>query len=418
MQETVTEASGLKPKPVRRILWFWSILLCLLVVGSYFFLNRGGKTQPQTATAPGQKGAAPGMQATPVLAVPAGKGDMGVYLTGLGNVTPLNTVTVKSRVDGQLMEVHYREGQNVRKGDLLAVIDPRPFQVQLTQAEGQMARDRELLNNARLDLRRFKELWDQDSIARQQYDTQEALVRQLEGAVKVDQGQIDSARLQLAYSRITSPISGRVGLRLMDAGNIVHANDPGGLVVITQVQPITVVFPIPEDSLPPLLARLRKGARLTVEALDREEKQKLATGTLLTVDNQIDPTTGTVKLKAAFPNTGNELFPNQFVNARLLLETRHDMVIIPSAAIQRGPQGTFVYVVKADKTVGLRPVTIGVSEGGDTSVTKGLEAGELVVADGAERLREGSRVEPKGPGGPKGTDEANKQDRGAPKRPY
>src|SRR6185369_8259553 len=348
--------SGSKPPIRRNFKWlrFCLILLCLLAVGIYFYLDRRGNTQPQTVTKPGQKGAAPGTQATPVLAVPAGKGDMGVYLTGLGSVTPLNTVTVKSRVDGQLMEVHYREGQNVSKGDLLAVIDPRPFQVQLTQAEGQMARDRELLNNARLDLRRFKELWDQDSIARQQYDTQEAQVRQLEGAVKVDQGQIDSARLQLTYSRITAPISGRVGLRLMDAGNIVHANDPGGLLVITQVQPITVVFPIPEDSLPPLLAQL----------------------------------------KAAFPNTGNELFPNQFVNARLLLETRHDTVIVPSAAIQRGPQGTFVYVVKADKTVELRPVTIGVSQGSDTSVTKGLEPGELVVADGAERLREGSRVEP------------------------
>jgi len=418
MQETATEASGSKPKPLRRILWFWSILLCLLVVGAYFFLNRGGKTPPQTAAKPGQKGAASGAQATPVLAVPAGKGDMGVYLTGLGNVTPLNTVTVKSRVDGQLMEVHYREGQNVRKGDLLAVIDPRPFQVQLTQAEGQMARDREQLNNARLDLRRFKELWEQDSIARQQYETQEALVRQLEGSVKVDQGQIDSARLQLAYSRITAPISGRVGLRLTDAGNIVHANDPGGLVMITQVQPITVVFPIPEDSLPPLQARLKKGASLTVEALDREQKQKLATGTLLTVDNQIDPTTGTVKLKAVFPNSGNELFPNQFVNAPLLLETRHDTVIVPSAAIQRGPQGTFVYVVSADKTVSLRPVTIGVSQGSDTSVTKGLEPGELVVADGPEQLREGSSGQLKEPGGHKGKGEVLKQDSGATKRPY
>jgi multidrug efflux system membrane fusion protein len=411
MQETVTESSGSEPQPVRRTfkrLWFWFILLCLLFVGTYFFLNRGGKAQPQAVAKPGQKGTATGTQATPVLAVPASKGDMGVYLTGLGNVTPLNTVTVKSRVDGQLMEVHYREGQNVRKGDLLAVIDPRPFQVQLAQAEGQMARDRELLNNARLDLRRFKELWDQDSISRQQYDTQEALVRQLEGSVKVDQGQIDSARLQLTYSRITAPIGGRVGLRLMDAGNIVHANDPGGLVVITQVQPITVVFPIPEDSLPSLLARVKKGARLTVEAFDREQKQKLASGELLTVDNQIDPTTGTVKLKAVFPNSGNELFPNQFVNARLLVETRHDTVIVPAAAIQRGPQGTFVYVVNADKTVGLRTVTIGVSQGSDTSVTKGLEPGELVVADGAERLREGSKVEPKEPGGPKGPGEARK----------
>src|SRR6185369_1410369 len=238
--------------------WFWAILLCLFAAGGFALWKKQQLPATASVAKPGNK--APSLP-TPVFVVPARKGDMNVYLTGLGSVTPLNTVTVRSRVDGQLMEVHYREGQNISKGSLLATIDPRPFQVQLTQADGQMARDREQLNNARMDLERYRTLWKQDSIPRQQLDTQEALVRQFEGAVKVDQGQIDSARLQLTYSRVTAPISGRIGLRQVDAGNIVHANDPNGLVVITQLQPITVVFPIAEDSLPLLMARLKKGER-------------------------------------------------------------------------------------------------------------------------------------------------------------
>ncbi len=377
--------------------WFVALLLCLLAGGWYLYSL---KAQSQ-AERSNKKVAQP---PTPVVALAARKGDVGVWLTGLGNVTPLNTVTVKSRVDGQLMEVRYLEGQAVVKGELLATIDPRPFQVQLTQAEGQMVRDREQLNNARIDLARYKQLWQEDSIPKQQYDTQEALVRQLEGSVKVDQGQIDNARLQLTYSRITAPVSGRTGLRQVDPGNIVHASDANGLVVITQVQPISVLFPIPEDNLPQVLARIRAGAHLRVDAYDREQKLKLATGTLLTVDNQIDPATGTVKLKALFPNSGNELFPNQFVNASLLVETRRNVVIVPAVAIQRGPQGTFVYVVRPDRTVALRPVGLGVSQGGDVEVTTGLEPGEQVVVDGAERLREGSRVavkEANGTGGVK-----------------
>jgi len=291
------------------------------------------------------------------------------------------------------MEVLYREGQIVSSGQLLARIDPRPFEVQLTQAEGQMARDVAQLKNAQLDLERFQVLWEQDSVAKQQLDTQEALVRQLEGAIKTDQGQIDSAKLQLVYCKITAPISGRVGLRLVDPGNIVHATDTNGLVVITQLQPITVIFPIPEDSLPQVLARLKTGEPLLVEAYDREMRQRLAVGSLLTLDNQIDPTTGTVRLKAIFSNERNELFPNQFVNARLLVEVRRDATVVPSPAIQRGPQGTFVYAVKADRTATVRMVTVSEVQGGEASIKSGLSPGELVVVDGQDRLREGARVD-------------------------
>jgi len=259
-----------------------------------------------------------------------------------------------------------------------------------------MLRDQALLKNAQIDLARYRDLIKQEMIAQQQLDTQEYLVRQYEGVVKTDQGQIDNAKLQLVYSRITAPISGRVGLRLVDPGNIVHATDPNGLVVITQLQPITVVFTIAEDSLPPVMAKLKAGERLPVEAFDREQKHRLATGSLLTVDNQIDPSTGTVKLKAIFPNEDNELFPNQFVNARLRLDVKHGVTIVPTAAVQRGPQGAvFVYVVKADQTVEVRPVTVGVTQGDEASIETGLSPDEVVVVDGTEKLREGSAVDVK-----------------------
>ena len=335
--------------------------------------------------------------AVSVLAVPARQSDFPIYITGLGTVTPLQSVTVRSRVDGELLEVLYKEGQVVKSGQLIARIDPRPFQVQLLQAEGQQARDQELLRNARLDLERYKVLWQQDSIPKQQLDTQQALVRQYEGNVKTDQGLIDSAKLQITYSRITAPIGGRVGLRLVDPGNIVRASDATGLVVITQVEPIAVIFPIPEDNLPPVLARLRAGERPPVEAFDREMKQKLASGSLLTIDNQIDPTTGTVRLKAVFANKKSELFPNQFVNVRLLMNVRKQATVVPASALQRGPKGTFVYVVKADSTAEMRLVALGEIQGGDASIRTGLKPGEMVVIDGSDRIREGAKVEVKAP---------------------
>ena len=366
--------------------WIVLLVVCLLGVGAYVFFI---KAQSRAA----KQGQVPSTPGIPVVAVEAKKAGFNVYITGLGSATPLNTIIVRTRVDGQLMEALFREGQIVSLGELLAKIDPRPFEVQLMQAEGQLARDVAQLKNAQLDLQRFQVLWEQDSISKQQLDTQEALVRQLEGAIKTDQGQIDSAKLNLVYCQITAPISGRVGLRLVDPGNIVHASDVNGLVVITQVQPITVIFPIPEDSLPQVLARLKTGERLPVEAYDREMKQRLAVGSLLTVDNQIDPATGTVRLKAIFSNEKNELFPNQFVNARLLVDVRREATVVPAPALQRGPQGTFVYVVKADRTVSVRPITVAEIQGGEASIKTGLSPGELVVVDGAERLREGTRVE-------------------------
>jgi multidrug efflux system membrane fusion protein len=321
----------------------------------------------------------------------ARKGDMGVYVNRIGSVLPVYTVQVKSRVDGQLMSVNYTEGQMVQAGDSLVEIDPRPYQAQLTQAEGQLARDQALLENARVDLERYQIAYRSNAIPEQQLATQVATVHQYEGAVKLDQGQVDTAKLQIIYSHITAPISGRVGLRLVDPGNIVHATDANPLAVITQLQPITVVFSPAEDELPDIQKQLSQGQTLVVEAYDRAQQQKLATGTLLTMDNQIDPTTGTVKLRALFPNEDNSLFPSQFVNARLLVRTEHGATLVPTAAIQHNAQGAFVYVVQTNQTVAMRTVAAGATDG-NVTVVEGLEPGEVIVADNFNRLQEGMKV--------------------------
>ena len=345
------------------------------------------------ASAPTAKGGDPNARPQPVVAAPARTGTIEVYIDALGTVTPRNMVVVHTRVDGQLMSVAFREGQTVKAGDLLAQIDPRPFEVQLTQANGQMARDQAQLKNAQVDLERYRTLLKQDSISSQQVDTQEALVRQDQGVVESDQGAIDSAKLQLVYSRVIAPITGRVGLRQVDPGNIVHASDSNGLVTITQVQPITVIYPVPEDNVPRIVKRMQGGQDVAVEAYDRGGKTKLATGRLLTMDNQIDTTTGTVKVKAEFPNPDAVLFPNQFVNVRMGVETRQNATLVPTAAIQRGAPGTFVFLVKPDQTVAVTPVKLGAVEGETTEVQSGLQAGNQVVVDGADKLRDGSKVQ-------------------------
>ncbi len=310
----------------------------------------------------------------------------------MGAVTPIYTVMVKSRVDGELIRVLYKEGQSVRRGELLAQIDPRPFEVQLTQAEGQLAKDQSALENARVDLERYQTLVPHNAIPQQQVATQSALVQQLEGAVKVDEGQIAGAKLNIAYCQISAPVTGRVGLRLVDPGNIVHAADQNGLLVITQVQPISVIFTIAEDQVPAVLHKMQAGQRLSVTAYDRDNKTKLAQGTLTTVDNQIDPTTGTLKLRATFDNRDNVLFPNQFVNVRLLVERKHGVTKVPTAAVQRNSTNTYVYLVKSDSTATVRNVVVGTTEGDQTEVSSGLSPGDVVVITGVDKLQEGSKV--------------------------
>jgi len=382
--EHVTE-EGEPPGPHRRrrrrlVLAAGAIALVVVV----FAVWRGRARSP----APRDRAA----RVVSVVTVPARSGDMPVYLDGLGTVTAISTVTVRSRVDGQLVSLGYREGQLVRQGDLLAQIDPRPFQVALQQQEGQYAKDEAALKNARLDLKRYEALIAQDAVPRQQLDTQQATVNQLEATLKTDAAQVANARLNLTYSRITSPITGRVGLRLVDAGNMVHASDPGGLLVITQLQPIAVVFTLPADQLQPVMAGMARGNHLRVEAWDRDRKKMLDVGTLEAVDNQVDETTGTVRLKGVFSNEGYGLFSNQFVNARILVDTLHGSVIIPTAALQRSPQGTYIWVVKPDSSADMRTVEVAHTEGEDTAVQSGVAAGEPVVTDGVDNLQPGAKV--------------------------
>jgi membrane fusion protein, multidrug efflux system len=329
--------------------------------------------------------------AIPVVATQAKLGDLQHYLSAIGTVTPIATVTVQSRVAGQIMAVNFREGQNVKQGQSLVQIDPRPYQVQLEQARGQLAHDEAILRNDMAILSRDRVLYQQNVIAQQTLDTQEAAVRQDQGTLLTDRANVDNAKLQLTYSRITAPISGRIGLRMVDPGNIIQANSTQGIAVITQLQPITAVFSIPEDNLELVLAAMKAGT-VPAAAYDRAFHHQLASGSLLTMDNQIDTNTGTVKLKAEFSNQEQTLFPNQFVNVRMLVQTLHDQVLIPLAAVQRSALGTFVYVVKPDKQVELRKIEEGLTQGETASVKSGLAAGETVVTSGVDRLQQGSLV--------------------------
>ncbi|MFY9742081.1 MAG: MdtA/MuxA family multidrug efflux RND transporter periplasmic adaptor subunit [Candidatus Sulfotelmatobacter sp.] len=322
------------------------------------------------------------------------KQDVPVYLVGLGSVTAFYTANIKSRVDGQIMRVNFQEGQVVKEGDLLIVIDPRPYQVQLEQMQAQLFKDQATLRDAKLNLDRYVTLIPSGSIAQQQVDTQRSLVDQLDGQVRTDQAQIDNAKLQIVYCNITAPFTGRVGLRQVDPGNIVHAADTNPMLILTQLQPIAVIFTLPEDELP-TVAQHMKNSTLRVDAYSRDNQTKLATGKLMTIDNQIDPTTGTAKLKAVFDNKDSQLWPNQFVNADLLLETRKNSTVIPTAAVLRGPQGAYVYTVNSDKTVDARTVDIALSQGTTTVIKSGVAPGEVVVTDGQDKLQTGSSIAPR-----------------------
>jgi multidrug efflux system membrane fusion protein len=368
-------------------------LLALGAAAYYYYWPKSGAGQDTAAPTTGKgKGRGKGFANPNVVGARAQKGNIGVYISGLGAVTPIYTVTVKSRVDGQLMNVMFQEGQLVHQGDLLVEIDPRPYQVALDQAAGQLARDEALLKNSRVDLERYKILLSQQAIPQQQLATQEALVGQYEGTIKTDDANVESAKLNLVYAHITAPITGLIGLRLVDPGNIVHASDANGLLVITQLDPISVIFTTAEDQLPPVLEKLHAGQKLVVEAWDREVKNKLAVGYLQTIDNEIDPTTGTLRLRAVFDNKAGKLFPSQFVNARMLVEEKRGITLLPNAAIQRNTLGTYVWFVKPDRTVTLRTVTIGTTEGDQTQVTSGLEPGDVVVIVGVDKLQDGNRV--------------------------
>lgn len=383
------------PQPARKTRWWlWLLILPLAYLGwetrsrwlpwiETLMVHRSESLTPS------------GPRVVPVVAVEVKQRDLNVYLNGLGTVTAYKTVTLRSRVEGELINVTFDEGQMVKEGDLLAEIDPRPYQVQLDQAQGQLTRDEATLKGAKLTLERYKSLLPSNTVTPQQVDEQEALVKQAEGTIQSDLGIVNNSKLQLSYCRILAPISGRIGLRLVDKGNIVRANDANGLAIITQLQPIAVVFPIPQDEIPRVQKRMREVNHVEVFAFDRSLKQKIAAGKLEAIDNQVDPTTGTLKLKGVFDNEDNALFPNQFVNARLLVDQIKDAVIIPSAAIQRGPDFSFVYVIRDDETVELRKVDLGPTEGAETSIRSGLVPGELVATEGLDKLQPGAKVSTK-----------------------
>lgn len=380
------------------------LVAAILVIAAVFAWRYFNAAQPPAGTAPGAQqaggkagagraaGGRRGAPMSPVQAATATQQTVPRYLSGLGTATAANTVTVTSRVDGQLMAIHFTEGQQVKAGDLLAEIDPRPFQVQLTQAQGQLAKDQATLANARRDLARYQQLVKTNLVSRQELDTQASLVQQTEGAIKADQGAVDSAKLQITYSRITAPIDGRVGLKLVDVGNYVTSGSTTGLVVITQTHPIDVVFTLPEGNIADLL-KAQKAGPVSVEARDRTNQNKLTTGSLLSLDNQIDTATGTIKLKARFANEDDALFPNQFVNARLQVDTLHDAVVIPTAALQMGNEGNFVWTLSEDNKVSKHRVTAGVQDSRQVVISAGLNAGDRVVTDGIDRLTEGMQVE-------------------------
>jgi multidrug efflux system membrane fusion protein len=383
--------------------WMWVIALVIVgLFGVWYFRSKDTEAQSSAGSSAAGRGGRAGQggagMVVPVVVATAQKGDLPVYFNGLGTVTAFNTVTVRSRVDGQIVKINFTEGQTVHQGDALVEIDPRPYQVQLEQAEGQLAKDQAQLRDVQVDYDRFQLLFKEGVIPKQQLDTQQAQVGQFQGSIKADQGTIDSAKLQIVYSNVTAPITGRVGLRLVDMGNIVHASDTTGLLVITQLQPIAVIFSLPQDQLSQVMSKLH-GNQLNVEAFDRDDTTRIAIGKLLTIDNQIDTTTGTYKLKAQFGNEKNDLFPNQFVNIHLLVDIKRGLTIVPSTAIQRGPQGTYVYLVQNDNTVKIRPVTVSLSSANSVGIATGLQPGDGVVVDGQDKLQDGSKIEARTPTG-------------------
>jgi membrane fusion protein, multidrug efflux system len=374
------------PHKRRSFAWVWIVLILLFgLVGFRYYQNK------QSAAQAAKQKAAAAQRGVPISTTTATKGSIGVYINALGTVTPVYTATITSRVDGQINSVNYREGQMVHKGDVLLQIDPRPYQAALTQGEGTLAHDQALLAEARIDFNRYQEAFNRNAIAKQQLDDQEQTVKQVEGSVKNDQGTVAAATTNVDYTTIRAPIDGRVGLRLVDPGNIVTAGSTTPLVVITQLQPITVIFSVAEDYLPQIQKQMRAGHKMAVDALDRDQLTKLASGSLLTLDNQIDTSTGTVKLKAIFENGDLALFPNQFVNARLLVDTQQDATLLASSAIQRNAQSAFVYLIKPDQTASMQTVTVGTTDG-STSAVQGIQPGDVVALTGFDKLQDGAKV--------------------------